>query len=230
MYTINAENTISAHASLKQAEAVEGAEHFRSEAGLAKLAGNWPIARLVETWNSLPGVSPVKKFKDRPTGVSRIWKAIQELELASATESEAIAEEEAPVIEVAAGPEVAAEPEPVQAEPEPTQVDPTTLQETPQSPNVAPEQAPATKKSTRAKETPKLAQNATAPREGSKTTKVLELMKREGGVTLNEIMATTGWQAHSVRGFISGTLGKKMGLTVVSTKTESGERTYSIQP
>jgi hypothetical protein len=82
-YTIDADNTISAHATLKQAEAVEGAEHFRNEAALAKLAGNWPIARLVEIWNGLPGVAPVKKFKDRPTGVARIWKAVQELELAT---------------------------------------------------------------------------------------------------------------------------------------------------
>ena len=42
-------------------------------------------------------------------------------------------------------------------------------------------------------------------------------------------MEATSWQAHSVRGFISGTLGKKMGLTVVSTKGENGQRTYSIQ-
>ena len=53
-------------------------------------------------------------------------------------------------------------------------------------------------------------------------------MKREGGVTLKDIMEVTGWQAHSVRGFISGTLGKKMGLTVGSAKSEKGERTYTI--
>ena len=47
-------------------------------------------------------------------------------------------------------------------------------------------------------------------------------------MTLAEIMSATGWQAHSVRGFISGTLGKKMGLTVDSTKNEAGERTYRI--
>jgi hypothetical protein len=222
MYTINADNTISAHANLKQAEAVEGAEHFRNEAGLAKLAGNWPMARLVEIWNGLPGVSPVKKFKDRPTGVSRIWMAIQELDLAAPALAEPVAEETA-ASEAIAEPAAATDPEPAQEEPAPTP------QETPQSPDFAPEQAPATKKASRAKKTPKVAEDAIKPREGSKTTKVLELMKREGGVTLKQIMAATDWQAHSVRGFISGTLGKKMGLTVLSTKGENGERTYSIQ-
>ena len=222
MFTINAENTITAHANLKQAEAVEGAEHFRNEAGLAKLASNWPIARLVEIWNGLPGVSPVKKFKDRPTGVSRIWKAIQDLDLAAPTQAEPVTGE-APAGQAIAEPAVGTEPEPTQEEAV------TTAQETPQTPNVAPEQAPATTKATRAKKAPKVAQNATKPRADSKTIKVLELMKREGGVTLKEIMAATDWQAHSVRGFISGTLGKKMGLTVISTKGENGERTYSIQ-
>ncbi len=55
------------------------------------------------------------------------------------------------------------------------------------------------------------------------------MLKRPKGATLQEIMKATDWQAHSVRGFISGTLGKKMGLTVVSTKAEDGERTYSLK-
>jgi outer membrane biosynthesis protein TonB len=154
--------------------------------------------------------------------VARIWKAIQDLDLAAPAVAEPVTEEAAG-IEAIAEPAVAATPEPTPEE------QPTTAQETPQSPNVAPEQAPATKKASRAKKTPNVAQNATTPREGSKTTKVLELMKRKGGVTLKQIMAATDWQAHSVRGFISGTLGKKMGLTVISTKGENGERTYSIQ-
>ena len=51
-------------------------------------------------------------------------------------------------------------------------------------------------------------------RQGSKTAKVLELVKRSGGATLKHIMKATGWQAHSVRGFLSGALGKKMGLKI----------------
>ena len=41
-------------------------------------------------------------------------------------------------------------------------------------------------------------------------------------------MAATGWQGHSVRGFISGAIVKKMGLKVESTKRDDGERSYSI--
>jgi hypothetical protein len=58
---------------------------------------------------------------------------------------------------------------------------------------------------------------------------VLDLLKQEGGVTLKALMKATGWQAHSVRGFLSGTVGKKMGLPVTSTKAEDGERTYSLK-
>ena len=57
----------------------------------------------------------------------------------------------------------------------------------------------------------------------------MNLLKRADGATLKELMKATGWQPHSVRGFISGTVGKKMGLIVTSTKDEGGERSYSIK-
>ena len=66
-------------------------------------------------------------------------------------------------------------------------------------------------------------------RQGSKTEKVLDLLKRPGGATRKELMKATGWQPHSVRGFLSGTVGKKMGLAVTSTKGEDGERSYSVK-
>jgi len=66
-------------------------------------------------------------------------------------------------------------------------------------------------------------------REGSKTAKILDLLKQPGGVTSKELMKVTGWQPHSVRGFLSGTIGKKMGLTVTSTRSEAGERAYSVK-
>jgi hypothetical protein len=43
------------------------------------------------------------------------------------------------------------------------------------------------------------------------------------------LLRRAGWQPHSVRGFLSGTVGKKMGLTVVSTKGEDGERSYVVK-
>jgi transglutaminase/protease-like cytokinesis protein 3 len=103
----------------------------------------------------------------------------------------------------------------------------------PQKPRSASGKAVPGKKPTPAKKTAKTAKKARSAeaggaREGSKTARVLDLLKRPGGATLKEIMKATGWQPHSVRGFISGTLGKKMGLTVESTKCEDGGRNYSL--
>jgi hypothetical protein len=75
----NETNNIMIHSSAKDADALPNTERFSNEAALAKLAANWPAARLVEIWNSLPGETAVKKFEDRATAVSRIWKAIQNL-------------------------------------------------------------------------------------------------------------------------------------------------------
>ena len=66
------------------------------------------------------------------------------------------------------------------------------------------------------------------PRGKTKTSKILRLLKREVGATLPELMNASGWQAHSVRGFLSGTLKKKQGLTVESSKDERGLRRYRI--
>ncbi len=66
------------------------------------------------------------------------------------------------------------------------------------------------------------------PREGSKKQVVLLLLARKEGATMAEIADATGWLAHSIRGFISGTA-KKMGLTIESTKNERGERTYRTE-
>ena len=55
------------------------------------------------------------------------------------------------------------------------------------------------------------------------------MLKQPGGSTVKQIMKTTGWQAHSVRGFISGTLGKKLKLRVESFKTDKGDRTYRVK-
>ena len=57
---------------------------------------------------------------------------------------------------------------------------------------------------------------------------VLELLRRKEGTTIAEIAKATNWQNHSIRGFISGTLTKKMGLNVELLKSDAGERTYRI--
>jgi Protein of unknown function (DUF3489) len=99
----------------------------------------------------------------------------------------------------------------------------------PKGAHVAPKKGKSAKKASPAKKAPKAAKKASSARDGSKTAKVLDLLKRTGGVTAKELMKVTGWQPHSVRGFLSGTIGKKMGLTVTSTKGEDGERTYSVK-
>ena len=94
--------------------------------------------------------------------------------------------------------------------------------------HVAPKKAKAAPKAKAAKKAPKAAKKAGGARDGSKASQVLELLKGSDGATLAELMKVTGWQAHSVRGFLSGTVGKKLGLSVASTKTEDG-RTYSVK-
>jgi hypothetical protein len=59
-------------------------------------------------------------------------------------------------------------------------------------------------------------------REGSKKDFILELLRRKEGATIAEIAKMTNWQNHTVRGFISGTVAKKMGLAVESAKNDAG--------
>ena len=220
-FGINAENSISIYegAATRPDEII-----FSTEDQLALVAELFPTSRLVEIWNALPGVTPVKKFKDRATAISRIWKAVSQLEAVSEAEAPTDAvpdavEVDGPVIEE---PAAEAKPEPAE-EPEPT-----VAEEAPQTTDVAPAGTELAEKATRAKKTPKTPRSANGTREGSKTELILEHLKREGGVSLQELMSAAGWQAHSVRGFLSAIVNKKMGLTVISTKHEDGTRIYSI--
>src|SRR4051795_6532710 len=52
----------------------------RTQKELAKATEQWPASKLVELWNQLPDVQPVKKFTDRKTALTRIWNALQSLE------------------------------------------------------------------------------------------------------------------------------------------------------
>ena len=69
---------------------------------------------------------------------------------------------------------------------------------------------------------------ARVPREFSKKAIVLDLLRRNDGATITEIAKATDWQNHSIRGFISGTVGKRLGLAVESATNAAGERTYRI--
>jgi hypothetical protein len=128
----------------------------------------------LEVWNTLPGITPVKKFTDRATGMARIWKQLAGLEVM-------------PDLPPAAEPSTTTQPVGV----------------APQAPHVG--------------------------RPGSKREQVLELLKRPKGATLDAIVSATGWQRHTVRGFIAGTLKTKLGLEVESFKTEAGERSYRVK-
>ena len=61
----------------------------------------------------------------------------------------------------------------------------------------------------------------------TKTAQITGLLQRTVGVSLDEMVKATGWQQHSLRGFLSGTIGKKKGLKLTSEKTD-GERRYRI--
>jgi hypothetical protein len=256
-FTIDNDNDIRAHASAQEADAVANAERFSTAAGLTKLAEKWPTARLVEVWNSLPGVSEVKKFKDRATAATRIWKAVQSLGETPAPKLEAVvtATELTPEVVEAAIPaefqpqpeaaaEPASEPELPIASVEPaTEVSVEPAAELPVSP--APTAEPvanagaqgadvptttpaATRKSTSNKKAP--TGETGAPREGSKTSQVIAMLKREGGTTLEEIMAEMGWLKHTTRAMLSagGSLTKKHGLVVTSEKV-GDKRIYRIK-
>ena len=92
---------------------------------------------------------------------------------------------------------------------------------TPQAADVAP-------KGKRSRKAATSKDAAPTAREGSKKAIVLALIRRPNGATLQDIMKATDWQAHSVRGFISGSLTKKMGLKIESAKRQDGQRAYTL--
>lgn len=65
-------------------------------------------------------------------------------------------------------------------------------------------------------------------RTGTKQALLIAILQRPDGATMAEIIAATGWQAHSARGAMSGVLGKKLGLGVVSAKEDARGRVYRI--
>jgi hypothetical protein len=171
-FTIDSENNITIFASLNQIQGREaGTETFANLEELTELAVKWPGVRLVEVWNSLPGVQPIERFTSRRVAVGRIWKAIQHLKPSDAAESQPVGSSQGRARTKAA-------------------------------------------RKQRGKDT--------------KTAKIIALLKRPVGAGLKALMKATGWQAHSVRGFLSGHVGKKMGLRVRSFQRD-GERIYIIK-
>jgi hypothetical protein len=144
-------------------EPPDGSVAFASERQLYELAQGWPLRRLAQLWNALPGVQPVRRFENRSIGASRLWRALQ-----------------------------------------PAQ---------PQPPRSARKPGKRALKS--------------LPRHNSKAATILNLLARPQGATVLEIMSATQWQAHSVRGFISGNLGKKRQLKVRSFKRD-GQHAYRV--
>jgi hypothetical protein len=166
-FTIDTDNNITAHGTAEEAAATSATpfDSFASQKELAELVAGWPGERLVAIWNSLPGVTPVKKFKDRRTAATRIWKSIQDL-------GEAV------------------KPNPAQP------LQPKAARKAKggaQSAQGSSTKGKATQKATTATKAPKgkrsaKTQEASAPREGSKTAQVVTMLQRKNGATLAEIM------------------------------------------
>ncbi len=64
------------------------------------------------------------------------------------------------------------------------------------------------------------AKAAPTPRTGTKQAQLIEMLRAPEGASIDEIVAATGWQPHTVRGAIAGALKKKLGLEVTSEKVE----------
>ena len=87
---------------------------------------------------------------------------------------------------------------------------------------------PGSKAGGRASKPAKTTSKASLARPGTKADKILTLLRRPDGASLQELRKATGWQAHSVRGFLSGVVKTKFGYRVHSSKKKNGERVYRI--
>lgn len=226
-FTIDTDNNVTVHASAKAAPKTEGTELFTSQDALAELAAAWPSGRLIEIWNSLTGVTTIKKFKDRGTAVARIWKELQKLAAPVAPQGANVAPEETPATNDATPP----------ADAPAAATDQKLLRVLARAfEGLTPEQREAkwdSLKTALATWKPAATRKVAtpgAPREGSKISQVIAMLKREGGVTLEEIMSKMDWQKHTTRAMLSagGSLTKQHGLTVVSEMV-GDKRVYSIK-
>jgi hypothetical protein len=72
------------------------------------------------------------------------------------------------------------------------------------------------------------ASSKTAARPATKHARIITMLRAPAGTTIAAIMTATGWQQHSVRGFLAGVVRKKLGLNLVSEQTDKG-RVYRIK-
>jgi len=195
MFTIDADYNITTHDA--PAAVREDAISFSTQEQFGAAAANWSIAQFVDLWNAFAGAPPFGDLRPVKKFMDRNT-AIRRIWTA--------------IQDLAAAPATSAAEftEPV------TEATITSEVETVATPKKAKAQRKAKVRAQGA---------AKAPREGSRKETVLALVGRKHGATLAEIMETTGWQAHSVRGFIA-TLGTKHGCKISSTKNKAGERVY----
>ena len=75
---------------------------------------------------------------------------------------------------------------------------------------------------------PKTSSKPQKPITTTKVAKIIGLLRRNNGATIAELTKATSWQAHSVRGFMSGTLKKKQGIQISSSQEDGKPRRYFI--
>lgn len=141
-FVLNTVKRIKVYASDDLAQIPPGGAKFANEREFAAIAQDWPIHRLVEIWNKLQDVKPVRRFRDRQTAVHRIWEAAQKIE-------------------------------------------------------------------------------------PSKAERMVAALTHPTGASLQALMQISGWQAHSVRGFISRQLSKRIGSEIESFQRD-GQRVYRM--
>jgi hypothetical protein len=90
--------------------------------------------------------------------------------------------------------------------------------------------SPKSKTKTARKRKTKTKAGTAGTRSESKQAKLIEMLKRPDGATIDEIVKKFEWQPHTVRGAIAGALKKKLGLDVQSEKIEDRGRVYRIKP
>ncbi len=201
IFTIDLDNNITAH---ETAPAVQdGLILFATEKEFMKATAEWPVPRLVETWNSFAGtpgfdeLKPVKKFENKTKATRRIWEAIHVL-VPTGLSPATGASIQAP----AACAALAA---------------PSRVKKAPQA--AKPAKAPKAPKA-KAPKAKRPAGEPKAPREGSKMAQVIAMISKKGGATLEAIQKETGWAKHTIRGFMS-TLTRRTGVEFTSTRRES---------